>query len=138
MEYMEKLKEMLCNELREMSDYKSLSVADTEAIKNMLSAIKNIYKIEDYKEFGYSEHDPYYDNGSSYARRGTHYVRGHYSRDNDRNRSEHYDRRYSRDEAKDRMMSQLGEMMEGADPNERESLKKAMREIERAQTGEQL
>lgn len=133
MDYMEKLKDMLCNELEEMSNYKSLSVADTEAIKNMLSAIKNIYKIEDYKDGGYSEHYPYYDNGSSYARKGTHYVRGHYSRDyDDRNHSERYDHRYSKDEAKDKMMSKLGEMMEGADPNEREILKQAMRKLEDA------
>lgn len=137
MDYMNKLKDMLCNELEEMSNYKSLSVADTEAIKNMLSAIKNIYKIEDYKESGYSEHYPYYDNGSSYARKGTHYVRGHYSRDDggddySERYDRGYDRRYSMDKAKDHMMVKLGEMMEGADPNEREALKKAMREIERA------
>ena len=42
------------------------------------------------------------------------------------------DRRYSRDDAKDHMMSKLGAMMEDADPNEREILKDAMRKIERA------
>lgn len=91
--------------------------------------IKNLDKIEMLEDNnGYSEHYPYNDTGNSYARRGTHYVRGHYSRDDGKD----YDRRYSRDDAKDRMMSKLGEMMEDADPNEREALKKAMREIERA------
>ena len=42
------------------------------------------------------------------------------------------DRRYSRDDAKDHMMNKLGAMMEDADPNEREILKKCMRELERA------
>jgi hypothetical protein len=42
------------------------------------------------------------------------------------------DRRYSRDDAKDHMMSKLGAMMEDADPNEREILKDAMRKIEKA------
>ena len=42
------------------------------------------------------------------------------------------DRRYSRDDAKDHLMSKIGEVMENADPNEREILKKCMRELERA------
>lgn len=43
-----------------------------------------------------------------------------------------YEGGYSRHDAKDWMMSQLGEMMEGADPKEREALKKCMRAIEEA------
>ena len=42
------------------------------------------------------------------------------------------DRRYLRDDAKDHLMSALGEAMEDADPNQREILKDAMRKIERA------
>ena len=42
-----------------------------------------------------------------------------------------YEGGYSRHDAKDWMMSQLGEMMEDADPKEREALKKCMRELER-------
>ena len=42
------------------------------------------------------------------------------------------DRRYSRDDAKDHLMSALGEAMEGASPNEREILKDCMRKLERA------
>ena len=45
---------------------------------------------------------------------------------------ERMDRRYSRNDAKDHMMNKLGSMMEDADPNEREILKKCMRELERA------
>ena len=41
-------------------------------------------------------------------------------------------RRYSMDDAKDHLMSKIGEAMEGASPNEREILKDAMRKIERA------
>jgi hypothetical protein len=41
-------------------------------------------------------------------------------------------RGYSRDDAKDHMMNKLGEMMEDADPKEREALKECMRAIERA------
>jgi hypothetical protein len=42
-----------------------------------------------------------------------------------------YEGGYSRHDAKDWMMSQLGEMMEDADPKQRETLKKCMRELER-------
>lgn len=133
MDYMEKLKKMLCAELEDYGEQKSLSVSDLEKIHKITDTIKNIEKIEMLKGDGYSEHYPYDDRGSSYARRGTHYVRAHYSRGDGRDYSEHdYDRRYSRDEAKDRMMSKLGEMMEGADPNEREILKHAMRKPEEA------
>lgn len=135
MKYMEKLKDMLCGELEEYAERKSLTPSDLEMIHKLSDTIKNLDKIEMLeRDGGYSEHYPYYDDrGSSYARRGTHYVKGHYSRDDgDKDYSERYDRRYSRDGAKDQMMSKLGEMMAGADPNEREALKNAMREIERA------
>ena len=43
-----------------------------------------------------------------------------------------YERGYSRDESKDDMMSMIGEMMEDANPKEREALKECMRALERA------
>lgn len=66
----------------------------------------------------YSSEGGSYEGGSSYERGG----RGGSS----------YDGGYSRHDAKDWMMSQLGEMMEDADPKEREALKKCMRAIEEA------
>lgn len=137
MDYMNKIKKMLCKELEEYGEKNSISASDVEMIHKLTDTIKNIDKIgmlED--DEGYSEHYPMYDEdkGSSYARRGTHYVRGHYSRDDGRDYSERYDRgydrNYSKDEAKDRMMSKLGSMMDGADPKEREILKHAMRKLE--------
>lgn len=124
---------MLCKELEEYGEQKSLSASDLEMIHKLTDTIKNLDKIEMLEDdSNYSEHYPY--EGNSYARRGTHYVRGHYSRDDGNNYSEHYDReydrRYSKDEAKDKMMSKLGEMMDGADPKEREILKQAMRKLE--------
>lgn len=70
-----------------------------------------------------SEGDSYYeeDGGSSY-RGGQGGRRG----------SSSYEGGYSRNDAKDWMMSQLGKMMEGAEPQEREALKKCMRAIEEA------
>lgn len=136
MDYMNKIKKMLCKELEEYSEQKTLTASDLEMIHKLSDTIKNLDKIEMLEnETGYSEHYPYYDNGSSYARGRGRYAKrdnmGRYSSDAGDDYSER-DRRYSKDKAKDRMMSTLGEMMEEADPNEREALKKAMREIERA------
>lgn len=69
------------------------------------------------------------DSMGRYAREGG-YSEDDYSEGYDRGSS--YGRGYSRDDAKDHLMSQLGEMMEDADPKEREALKKCMRELERA------
>lgn len=134
MEYMEKIKRMLCKELEEYGEQKSVSASDVEMIHKLTDTIKNLDKIEMLEDDGYSGHYPMYDDGVSYARRGTHYVRGHYSRDMDKGdySDRRYDRRYSKDEAKDHMMNKLGEMMRDADPNEREALEEAMRKIERA------
>lgn len=134
MEYMEKIKRMLCKELEEYGEQKSISASDVEMIHKLTDTIKNLDKIEMLEDDGYSGHYPMYDDGVSYARRGTHYVRGHYSRDmgKDGYSDRRYDRRYSKDEAKDHMMNKLDEMMRNADPNEREALEEAMRKIERA------
>nr|DAG65960.1 MAG TPA: hypothetical protein [Caudoviricetes sp.] len=134
MEYMEKIKRMLCKELEEYGEQKSISASDVEMIHKLTDTIKNLDKIEMLEDDGYSGHYPMYDDGVSYARRGTHYVRGHYSRDMEKDgySDRRYDRRYSKDEAKDHMMNKLGEMMRDADPNEREALEEAMRKIERA------
>lgn len=130
MEYMEKIKRMLCKELEEYGEQKSISASDVDMIHKLTDTIKNLDKIEMLEDDGYSGHYPTYDDGVSYARRGTHYVRGHYSRDMDKDG--YSDRRYSRDDAKDHMMNKLGEMMRNANPNEREALEEAMRKIERA------
>jgi hypothetical protein len=138
MEYMHKIKKMLCKELEEYGDKKSLSSADVEMIHKLTDTVKNLDKISLLEESndGYSETYPYYMGGSSYARgRGRNARRdsmGRYSSDMGDDYSERMDRRYSRDDAKDHMMNKLGMMMEDADPKEREALKECMRAIERA------
>ena len=143
MEYIEKIKKMLCKELEEYGDKKSLSSADVEMIHKLTDTVKNLDKISllEQGDDGYSETYPYYMGGSSYAGRGRgRYAKrdsmGRYSSDDrmsyDNYSEERMDRRYSRDDAKDHLMSALGEAMEDADPKEREILKDAMRKIERA------
>ena len=143
MEYMHKIKKMLCKELEEYGEKKSLSSADVEMIHKLTDTVKNLDKISllEQGDDGYSETYPYYMGGSSYAGRGRgRNARrdriGRYSSDMgssyDDYSEERMDRRYSRDDAKDHLMSALGEAMEDADPKEREILKDAMRKIERA------
>ena len=141
MEYMHKIKKMLCKELEEYGDKKSLSSADVEMMHKLTDTVKNLDKISllEQDNEGYSETYPYYMGGSSYARGRGRYAKrdsmGRYSSEDSMSYddySERMDRRYSRDDAKDHMMSKLGSMMEDADPNEREVLKDCMRKLERA------
>ena len=155
MEYIEKIKKMLCKELEEFAETGKLKTpADISMLKDLTGAIKNIDKIEMYEEEkeGYSEarggrgrsymHGSSYDDDMMYSERrgrGRNARRdsmGRYSSDMgssyDDYSEERTGRRYSMDDAKDHLMSKIGEAMEGASPNEREILKDAMRKIERA------
>ena len=135
MEYMPELKEKLCMELDEIAKKPEMSAGDLEAAHKLTDTIKNIDKIEMLEEDdGYSRDGDWaadmrgsYGRGNSYANRGKHYVRGHYSREHRDSRG-----RYSRDysQARDELMDRMGEMMSDADSKEREILKRAMRELE--------
>ena len=143
MEYIEKIKKMVCKELDEYAMKGKLAMNDLQPVHLMTDIIKNLDKIamlEDGDSYdGYSEMREYpYIGGSSYARGRGRYAKrdsmGRYSSDDrmiDDYSEARMDRRYSRDDAKDHMMNKLGAMMEDADPNEREILKKCMRELER-------
>ena len=94
---MYELRDMLCDELDELTRKGDLGAGVLEIAHKLTDTIKNIDKIEMMEDDGYSERysrdgdysrgDDWqadmrgtYGRGSSYARRGTHYVRGHYSR----------------------------------------------------------
>ena len=145
MEYIEKIKKMLCKELDEYAMKQKLTGGDLDMIWKLTDTVKNLDKIEMLEgDDGYSETYPYYMGGSSYARGRGRYAKrdsmGRYSSEGGSyeggssydDYSERADRRYSRDDAKDHMMHKIGEMMEDADPKEREALKECMRAIERA------
>lgn len=93
MKSMYDLRDMLCKELDEISRKGELGAGDLDIVHKLASTIKNLDKIEAMEGDGYSHNGDYsrggdwqadmrgtYGRGSSYARRGTHYVRGHYSR----------------------------------------------------------
>ena len=151
MEYIEKIKKMLCKELEEYAMKNKLTMQDLEPLQLMTDIVKNLDKIEMLEDDGgYSEarggmRGRSYMGGSSYdddmmysERRGRgRYAKrdsmGRYSSDMDDDYSERrMGRGYSRDDAKDHMMNKLGEMMTSADEEQREILKDAMRKIERA------
>ena len=152
MEYIEKIKKMLCKELDEYAMKGKLTMADLEAVHKLTDTVKNLDKIEMLEEEseGYSEarggrgRGRSYMGGSSYdddmmyserrgrdrnARRDS---MGRYSSDMEDYSEARMDRRYSRDDAKDHLLDKMGEMMSSADEDQREILKDAMRKIERA------
>ena len=133
MEYMHELKEKLEKELKEMTKSGKLSI---DMVDKLVATIYRICKMDAMKDEGYS-YDDGYDNGSSYARRGMHYVRGHYSRDGGMNNSEYhgmtYSRAtgYSRHDAKHTMISNLEAMMGDAETEkEREAIRRCLEQIE--------
>lgn len=129
MKYLEDLREAACKELERFAKSGEITSTNLDKIHKLTDTIKNLDKIEMLEDEGYSEdwagEGRIY--GTSYARGRRGNVKrdsmGRYSRD---------ERDYSRDDAKEHILNKLGEMMDGADPNEREALKRAMREIERA------
>lgn len=117
------LKDEMCDELMELTDKKNRSPGDVEMIGEIVDIILDIHRIEDYCEGGeYSRAGEWeadmrgnygrtenYNRGNSYANRGRHYVRGH----------------YSRGDGRERMISDIENMMQDATGTERDAYKRA-------------
>lgn len=137
MEYLEKLKTTLCDELEEYARKPEMSAGDLEAIHKLTDTIKNIDKIamlED--DGGYSRDGNWeaegrgsgsYERGASYRGRKRDSM-GRYSRDG---RYSSTGRMYSRADVRDGMMAQLEEMMDHASEQERTILRQAMDKLEK-------
>ena len=123
------LKDMLCGELDEIGKKGEMSAGDLETVHKLTDTIKNIDKITMLEENGYSRDEDdsrdgdwnanmrgNYGRGSSYARRGSHYVRGH----------------YSRDDGRDSLMRKLDEMMRSTDGYDRETIQRCIDELKNA------
>lgn len=148
MEYIEKLKKMLCKELDEYAMKNKLTMADVEIVHKLTDTVKNLDKIEmlEGEDEGYSEmrgrggrysydDDMMYSEARGRGRNARRDSMGRYSSDMGGGSSYDGDnyrdgRGYSRDDAKDHMMNKLGEMMSSADEQQRKILKEAMRKIE--------
>lgn len=151
MEYIEKIKKMLCKELDEYAMKGKLSMSDIDVVHKLTDTVKNLDKIEmlEDESGGYSEarggmRGRSYMGGSSYddemmyserrgrGRNARRDSMGRYSSDMDDYSEERMDRRYSRNDAKDHLLDKMGEMMSSADEEQREILKDCMRKLERA------
>ncbi len=133
MKAMNELRETLCKELDDIARKGEMSAGDLETVHKLTDTIKNIDKITMLEESGYSQAADMdgrvmYDNGNSYANRGKHYVRGHYSRENDRR---DYRGRYSREDGKEEMIEHLRDMMDDAGTDrQRSAIKRCIEQLE--------
>lgn len=139
MEKLYDLKDKLCEELEEFARKQEMGAGDLEVIHKLTDTIKNIDKICMLEEEGgYSEavDGGDYGRGSSYANRGKHYVRGHYSRDGGMNgystRRRDGRGRYSREDGRSEMMEHLEMAMDSATEQDRDTIKRFMRQLENA------
>lgn len=157
LKYMDEAKMALEKEIDKIAKTGEISVNTLEKLHKLTDTYKNFCKIEALSEEsemgGHSEarggrggaymHGSSYDDDVMYSERrgrGRNAKRdsmGRYSSEGGSYEggsyrgSSSYDGGYSRDEATDHLMRQLGNMMEDADPKQRETLKKWMRELER-------
>ena len=136
MEYMDKLKDKLCEELDEIARKGELGAGDLEIVHKLTDTIKNIDKIDmledgGYSQAGYRDGGSSYNRGSSYANRGKHYVRGHYSRDGYSMEGRGNRGGYSRHDAKEAMMEQMEMLMEQAgSEREREAIRRCISQLD--------
>ena len=139
MEYMYELKDKLCKELDEIARKGELGAGDLEIVHKLTDTIKNLDKISMLEDGGeYSQAGDWeiegraYNRGNSYARRKRDSM-GRYSRDGRMMHGNYRDgRMYSRAEAKDDMLEHIEEMMIGANEKEKEILRRAMDQLEKA------
>ena len=119
---MKALRDMLCKELDEIAHKGELGAGDLDIAHKLVSTIKNIDKIEMLEDEGYSNDGEWRADmrGSygrnDYTRRGEHYVRGH----------------YSRDDGRESMMRKMEEIMRDATGEQREIIRRAMDELRNA------
>ena len=135
MEYMDKLRDKLCDELDEIADKKDLSAGDLEMVHKLTDTIKNIDKIGMLEEGGgYSQAGDWEMEGRGSYNRGSSYrgqrrdSRGRYSREGRGSRGG-----YSRHDAKEAMIEQMEMLMEQAgSEREREAIRRCMGQLENA------
>ena len=147
---MHKIIDKLTEELYEYEEKADdLSAGDVEMIYKLASSVKNLYRIEEMKDGGYSEATDFmgegrmygtsYDEGGSSYARGRRYAKrdsmGRYSRDGGSSYEGHGYARdgYSRSGAKETMLGKLESMMHETDSEQdRKALRMCIQKIEKA------
>lgn len=140
MEKLHDMKKKLWAELEELAEKREMGTGDLEVVHKLTDTIKNIDKIcmlEDGDGYSETVDGGDYGRGSSYANRGKHYVRGHYSRDGSMGQGGYSSRRdsrgrYSRDDGRSEMMEHLEMALDSASDQDREIIKRFMRQLENA------
>ena len=140
---MKELREKLCNALEKVAHKSEVTSNDLELVHMLTDTIKNIDKICLMEEDGgYSQAGDYesYSRGNSYANRGQHYVRGHYSRDGEGGGSYSQARggysrcgSYSQKDGRSEMMEHLEAALDSASEQDREDIRRFMRKIQNAE-----
>lgn len=129
MEKMERLRDMLCEELDNITEQGDITTGSLDIINKLTHSIKSIDTIMAMEEASYdgSYRDGSYRDGSyydGYSRRGS-YARGRRNARRD-NRG-----RYSRTDSKEQIAEQLEDIMdETTDPSVKQALQKALSHIE--------
>jgi len=132
------VKDKVLDLLHQANQTKEFSMGDVDFLYKATKTVKNACEIEDMMgEDGYSETQDSgnYGRGSSYTNRGKHWVRGHYSRNGGRdNYNPRRDGRngYSREDGRSEMMEHLEMAMDSATDQDRETIKRFMRQLENA------
>lgn len=138
---MHELMGKICDALENIEHSNSLNImdnADRKLVSELVDLKKNILKAQKLEEEmdGYSEDGVDYGRGSSYANRGKHYVRGHYSRDGGIGKDYSGRRdargRYNRDDGRSEMMEHIEMAIDAADGQDKEALKRFVRQLENA------
>lgn len=115
------LRELLCEELEQYEGKRDLSRSDLETVHKLTDTYKNLLKIESLEEDdGYSrmgewEADMRGRYGRSDSYRARHYVRGH----------------YSREDGKERMLEKIDRLMQDAPDRDRDILRRCKEQLER-------
>lgn len=142
MRAMHDLKDMLCKEIDNIAKKGELSAGSLETVHKLTDTVKNIDKIMmlEEEEDGYSERGRKRDSmgrysrddGMDYSRAGDWHAQGRFGHGYEMGNSYESRGMYSREDGKDRMMHELGRLMDGASEHERRALERAMQEIRKA------
>lgn len=120
MKELKNLKSNICDELEKIDRKGALSAGDLETAHKLTATMKGLLEVEEMEggepdgvshRGGRWEANGSYGNGRSYANRGQHYVRGHYSHDDGTRRE---------------LMERLEDMMTQATGPDRESYRMAL------------